>query len=352
MFVVLGSATLLAYGAQQHNAKTREIVKGPRVAVDSRQHRRKYQEDAAFYGRIEDSVYDVYGTFVGVFDGHKYVRSGDDDKDGADVALFLKDNLYKFFETAEGNSIEGKMKAAFKMANEDPFVKSKPNVGSTASVAFIPDDGKTIHFAHVGDSRMWLKKKEGLGFSHVTRDHGIKNEEEIARLDKLNGAKKKGDSVDQGRFCVDGHFGVPAVSRSIGDFRSIEFKQAIIADPEYSCVPLGPENDLLILATDGITNHLTSTELLMELHCARDKFPAALVKSMGDLVQEKNSQDKKADNATFVAVDIHNQYEEMIVEDLHPQYEKKWSGKMKALLFCGGLSVITLLAWICHKSTQ
>jgi serine/threonine protein phosphatase PrpC len=321
IFFVSCITTFFSHGSQQsYEVIPKNRITCPLAAVDSREHRRPYQEDTSSRRMVAG------GAWYAVFDGHG----------GSEVALFLKENLHKFFAEAQASTIEEKMKLAFKRADEHPFVRSREMVGSTASVAFIKDGN--IHFAHVGDSRMGLKK--GPDFSHITVDHGVNNEAEVSRIDKLNEAEKEGLSVDRGKFIVKGCRGNIAVSRSIGDYRFNKSADVITAQPEYFCVPFGPENDFLVLASDGMWGYVNNLEILAKLHCHEDKSAAALAKGLGDMVQHDNQKDDKADNATIMVV------------DLHTQYEKRWSTKMKSLLFGGSLSIAALFAWLCYKSAH
>lgn len=317
IILMLCNITFLSYGAQSYAPK---LVAHPLAAVDMRQHRREQQED-----RVSRRVV-AGGTWYAVFDGHG----------GPEVADFLKYNLHKYFEEAQADTIKGKMEAAFKRADECEFVRKHENVGSTASVVFIKDG--TAHFAHVGDSLIFLKK--GSGISFVTEPHRTTNAVEVARIDTLNGVEKRGDSVDQGRFIVRGCRGGIGVSRSIGDYKYNKEKQVIIFEPEYSEIALTSENKFLVLMTDGVSDFVTPDAIASTLPEEIDKNLDALVQELGNTVQAANAQDKKADNATIMVV------------DLQTPYEKKWSAKTKILIFGGGFSLAALFAFLCWKSIR
>lgn len=179
-------------------------------------------------------------SFFGVFDGHG----------GERVAKFTGENLYKIIRDQDSfkkGDYEAALKASFLAAdralladrrfNEDPS-------GCTATTVLITGDDRIL-CANAGDSRTVLGikgKAKPLSF-----DHKPQNSEEKQRICAAGGF------VDFGR--VNGNL---ALSRAIGDF---EFKknkdlpaeqQIVTALPDVEEHKIGPDDEFLVVACDGI----------------------------------------------------------------------------------------------------
>ncbi|XP_050381780.1 protein phosphatase 2C 16-like [Argentina anserina] len=118
-------------------------------------------------------------------------------------------------------------------------------VGSTAVVALVCSSH--IIVANCGDSRAVLCR--GKQAVPLSVDHKPNREDEYARIEASGG------KVIQ----WNGHrvFGVLAMSRSIGDRY---LKPWIIPDPEVMIVPRARDDELLILASDGLWDVMTNEE--------------------------------------------------------------------------------------------
>ncbi|XP_059641794.1 protein phosphatase 2C 16-like [Cornus florida] len=131
-------------------------------------------------------------------------------------------------------------------SSNDNFEPIAPEtVGSTAVVALICSSHIVV--ANCGDSRAVLfRGKEAMALS---TDHKPNREDEYARIEASGG------KVIQ----WNGHrvFGVLAMSRSIGDRY---LKPWIIPEPEVTIIPRAREDELLILASDGLWDVMTNEE--------------------------------------------------------------------------------------------
>ncbi len=225
---------------------------------------RSYQEDTITYNQLQK------GHFFGVYDGHGSDRSDNN------VSSFLQENLHKLFEQSEKETIKEKLEDAFYQA-EIHTLKNFSD-GSTAVVAYI-DEKQVLHLAWVGDSRAVLEKQETIAYA--TTDHDpLHNKPELERI------KKHGLFIENDYICNKTNNNPLAISRSIGDksCKEVTTKKplgsgGIIAIPEYYAIQLTPENNFLIMATDGLWLDVESIEAIQFIPA----FQTALESPMGFL---------------------------------------------------------------------
>ena len=111
--------------------------------------------------------------------------------------------------------------------------------GSTFLLSLIRD--RDFSVANIGDSSAMLLKGDGK-ILKLTDEQTPSREDEYNRIVRDGGfVSQKGDT-----FRVDGSL---AVSRAIGD---IKYKQFLIPEPETYTYQIQPNDDLLILSTDGL----------------------------------------------------------------------------------------------------
>ncbi|WIA23673.1 hypothetical protein OEZ85_000373 [Tetradesmus obliquus] len=119
-------------------------------------------------------------------------------------------------------------------------------VGSTAVVAVV--SRTEVFVAHCGDSRAVLCRKGGA--IQLTSDHKPDRSDEAARVAALGGkvvAKGGGARV----------MGLLAMSRAIGDHF---LRPYVIPEPEVACLQRSHEDELLILASDGLWDVFSCAE--------------------------------------------------------------------------------------------
>lgn len=207
------------------------------AAASWQNHRhKKYQEDKITCVKLQN------GHFFGVYDGHASYRTDDN------VSSFLQENLHKLFEQSEKETIQEKLEDAFYQA--DIHALTNFTDGSTAVVAYI-NENNMLHLAWVGDSRAVLEKNNTIAYA--TKDHDTYNSSEVERI------KAHNLSIEDHYICNRSNEYTLAMSRSIGDIKHKEITPdkplgtgGIIAIPEYHAIQLTPENNFLILATDGL----------------------------------------------------------------------------------------------------
>ncbi|KAJ8567658.1 hypothetical protein K7X08_019866 [Anisodus acutangulus] len=220
-----------------------------------------------------------YGTFVGVYDGHG----------GPETSRYINDHLFQHLKrfAAEQNSMSVDVIRKAFQATEERFLSlvakqwlTKPQmaaVGSCCLVGVIC--GGTLYVANLGDSRAVLgrvvKATGEVLALQLSAEHNASFESVRQELHSMH--------PDDPQIVVLKHNvwrvkGLIQISRSIGDlylknaeynkeplyakFRLREpFKRPILsADPSISVHELEPHDQFLILASDGLWEHLSNQE--------------------------------------------------------------------------------------------
>lgn len=130
--------------------------------------------------------------------------------------------------------------------NEICAAQRKPSFLGSTLTAVIVEKGKSLNVAHVGDSRAMLVDGEGRAIT-LTRDHSPHRQDEVRRIEKAGGG------VLQGRVN-----GVLAVSRALGD---TALKSVVIAEPEELQYSLRGNEQILVLASDGLWDLVSDSEV-------------------------------------------------------------------------------------------
>ncbi|KAI5067567.1 hypothetical protein GOP47_0018095 [Adiantum capillus-veneris] len=117
------------------------------------------------------------------------------------------------------------------------------NVGTTAVVAVV--GSRQIVIANCGDSRAVLSR--GGKAVPLSTDHKPEREDETSRIEAAGGRV----------ICWDGYRvgGFLALSRAIGDRY---LKRYVISEPEVTCIQREDEDEVLILASDGLWDVLSN----------------------------------------------------------------------------------------------
>jgi serine/threonine protein phosphatase PrpC len=142
--------------------------------------------------------------------------------------------------------------------------------GATASLAVLEtdSDGKHVcHIGHVGDSRCIV----GVGATwdtmiaqDITRDHKCELPDEKKRIESSGGiVKKRQGDVPYRVFMKGSNLPGLAMSRSLGDL--IAQKVGVSHVPEVNSVPLTGDHQVLILASDGVWEFLSSEQVIQEV---------------------------------------------------------------------------------------
>ncbi|KAG9140990.1 hypothetical protein Leryth_012582 [Lithospermum erythrorhizon] len=205
---------------------------------------------------ISETLTHLTSHFFGVYDGHGGSQVANYCREKIHSALAVELNVFnqKSENTSSGDirqlQWEKVFSRCFLKVDDEVGGKIEPiapeTVGSTAVVAVM--SSSHIIVANCGDSRAVLYR--GNEVVELSADHKPNREDEYARIEASGGR------VIQ----WNGHrvFGVLAMSRSIGDRY---LKPWIIPDPEVVFVPRVREDEILVLASDGLWDVMTNEEV-------------------------------------------------------------------------------------------
>jgi serine/threonine protein phosphatase PrpC len=178
------------------------------------------------------------------------------------------------FPTLPGGDLGQALKQAFRKANDAIYREAesdaaKTGMGTTLTAALL--QGRYATIAHVGDSRAYLLRGEGL--TQVTRDHSLVEEEATAGRMTQKAARN-----DPRRHIL---------THSLGSSARLDGKLPSIF--ELTLLP----GDRLLLCTDGLYDVLDDVDMRRAL---ANTEPTEAVLSLVQLAKERNTRD----NATAV----------------------------------------------------
>ncbi|KAL6075956.1 PPM-type phosphatase domain-containing protein [Balamuthia mandrillaris] len=241
--------------AKQHDENPHAWKRSARFTFDCAEMlgRRPTMEDAfSIQGRFGGKE-DV--DYFGLYDGHA----------GRIAATFAGEHLHQILSAKlsnDGVNVEQALQESFREVNDkfkeflDGADHSYRHAGSTGVlVLFI---GNKCYVANVGDSRAVLAR--GSKAQRLSFDHKPYSEEEEDRIRSLGGYV----TGDTGRVN-----GLLAVSRSIGDFYMQPF---VIVDPFVDSTEIGEEDELLILACDGVWDEVSDEQAVAIVRTETDPF--------------------------------------------------------------------------------
>lgn len=166
--------------------------------------------------------------------------------------------------------------------------------GSTLCLALLIDD--TLHVTHVGDSRAVLA--QGAKAVALTADHKASSTSEAERICAAD---------PSAHITADGYlYGELGVSRGLGSahLKADPAKRAYVATPEVTSIQLGPSDDFIVLATDGLWDKVGSQDAVAAARrsLAERKDATAASEALVDRAQKLGSQD----NISIVVVLLHD----------------------------------------------
>jgi len=221
-------------------------------------------------------------SFYGVYDGHG----------GWIAAEFISRHLHRMVVNqqafAEGRFRDALHNAFIELDNtliRWLFESRHPEGGGSTAVTALIVDNRLI-VAHCGDSRAVLsRKKKAL---RMSEDHKPFRSDELDRIHAAGGTVVH----VQEAYRVNGQL---AVSRSFGDL-VLKGQNVIIADPEFHEELLTPDDDCLVLASDGLWDVISDQKAVDVARKAATAMEAA--QKLVELALKKES----SDNITVVVV--------------------------------------------------
>ena len=220
---------------------------------------------------------------VGVFDGHG----------GKYAAEYCKQYLIgKLVRSSLYNSDLGAaMRQCYYDVNKGFFKKVEGvdcDAGTTAVLAVIKN--RTLTVANTGDCRLVIgstNSKGEVSAKQITNLHVCESKEERERVEK------RGGSVIHymGSWRVNG---VLLVTRSIGDMPCRDF---VTCEPDIHTHQIKKRDKFAILASDGLWDVMTPTEVCEAVYSAKEELDAAAEGEGGDSEGggEQSSNEKKSD---------------------------------------------------------
>eukprot|EP00249_Psilotum_nudum_P020320 c27654_g1_i2 orf=501-1682(-) len=220
-----------------------------------------------------------YGTFIGIYDGHG----------GPEAAVFIKTNLFPSFlkyASEQGCMSVDVLQKSFQAIEEgfESLVsaawKNKPHIAAVGSCCLVGVIFNGIlYIANLGDSRAVMgvaaKSTRAITPIQLTTEHNAGIEAVRQELKALHPGDSDIVVLRQGVWRVKG---IIQVSRSIGDvyLKKQEFNRepllarfrlseplkrpALTAEPTILLHKIGPEDQFLIFASDGLWEHLSNEE--------------------------------------------------------------------------------------------
>ena len=222
-------------------------------------------------------------SYFGMYDGHS----------GRHAAIYSRMHLHHLIasQPAFHTDIEHAIRTGFLTAdkNVNEFQSTHNfNCGTTAISIWLVDDELVV--GNVGDSQGVLSR--GGKAIELSNPHSPTREDEKERLKAAGGAV-----VWFGTWRVNG---VLAVSRSIGDNN---LKHCVIADPEITRFKLGPEDEFLLIATDGLWDVVKLDEsITLVKEIERSKGRAAVPSELCEEALRRGSKD----NVSIIVVFLCN----------------------------------------------
>ena len=182
----------------------------------------------------------------------------------------VKDELAK--STEEGP--EAMIRQAITSANQRLLETAKQDsklegMGTTLVVATVIE--RTLYFANVGDSRLYLLNND---IKQVSKDHSL-----VQEMVRLGGIKQED---------AKNHPDKNIITRAIGAKEQVE-----VDFYEYRL----KKGDIVLMCTDGLSNMVEDTEILHIVKGSRD-----IVEAVEELINKANENGGK-DNIGIVAVD-------------------------------------------------
>lgn len=224
---------------------------------------RKQMEDA-HVARVNIGEYGPNSGFFGIFDGHG----------GPGAANFAADHMLDYLLAALqplneahpsfGEHVVPEVQRAFLSLD----AHMREHVADYRTAQDMEDPGTTaccvlllphhVVFCHVGDCRAFLVRNGQI--LHVTEDHKPDNTQEKTRIEAAGGF------VARGRVC-----NCLAVSRALGDHLFKEARergpeqQMVSAEPTVTVLTRTSEDELLVLACDGLFDVLRPLSVSLSL---------------------------------------------------------------------------------------
>uniref|UniRef100_A0A1B0CF58 PPM-type phosphatase domain-containing protein n=1 Tax=Lutzomyia longipalpis TaxID=7200 RepID=A0A1B0CF58_LUTLO len=198
--------------------------------------------------------------YYAIFDGHG----------GVDAAAYSVSHLH--YHLAESvyypHSPEEAIRDAFIRTDEAFIQKNQFHTlkgGTTALCVLHRPEEKKLYVGWVGDTQALLVKNRKV--FQTVKPHKADVESEQKRIARQGGACL----MFNGIWRVNGQL---AITRAIGD---VDYKPYVTSEPEIMSIPLGGDEDFLIMASDGLWDHVKEDDAAITV------YNMAALKATGDI---------------------------------------------------------------------
>jgi serine/threonine protein phosphatase PrpC len=224
---------------------------------------------------------DTRSGFFAVYDGHG----------GRGVVDYLKRNLERNVKTElecerENRGVEECLISAYLISDIETSRENLLLSGSTAATCLVLNENsqRVLYAANVGDTRAVLSR--GGIATRLTFDHKASEQAEIKRIETAGGFVRSKRVL-----------GVLTVTRSFGDHT---MKNLVLARPYTSRVKLMPEDDILLIACDGVWDVFSDQEAIDFVRRAVGQG----VDNVADALVKQCLERGTTDNVTVLVVEL------------------------------------------------
>uniref|UniRef100_A0A1L8DL25 Protein phosphatase 2c n=1 Tax=Nyssomyia neivai TaxID=330878 RepID=A0A1L8DL25_9DIPT len=262
----------------------------------------KYEEYAVKNGRriMEDRhvvVNDFNGLFgvtatdaqrtgyYAIFDGHG----------GLDAAAYSVSHLHYHLSVSKyyPNSPEDAIRDAF-IRTDNVFIEKNEyrtlKGGTTALCVLHRPEAKMLYVGWVGDTQALLVKNRKV--FQTVRPHKADVESEQKRIARQGGTC----IMYNGIWRVNGQL---AITRAIGD---VDYKPYVTSEPEIMSIPLDGDEDFLIMASDGLWDHVKEDDAAITVYNMAALKATDTSSCISKYLVEKAKADGSTDNITIIIV--------------------------------------------------
>uniref|UniRef100_A0A6B2E7N1 Putative 205 kDa microtubule-associated protein n=1 Tax=Phlebotomus kandelakii TaxID=1109342 RepID=A0A6B2E7N1_9DIPT len=223
--------------------------------------------------------------FYAIFDGHG----------GLDAAAYSVSHLHYhlsesvFYPDSPAEAI----KDAFIRTDEAFIQKSEYRTlkgGTTALCVLHRPEEKWLYVGWVGDTQALLVKNRKV--FQTVKSHKADDESEQKRIARQGGAC----IMYNGVWRVNGQL---AITRAIGD---VDYKPYVTSEPEIMSIPLDGDEDFLIMASDGLWDHVKEDDAAITVYNMAAQKATDNSPCISKCLVEKAKADGSTDNITIIIV--------------------------------------------------
>ncbi|XP_059610474.1 serine-rich adhesin for platelets-like [Phlebotomus argentipes] len=223
--------------------------------------------------------------FYAIFDGHG----------GLDAAVYSVSHLHYhlsesvYYPDSPAEAIKDafiRTDEAFIQKNEFRTLKG----GTTALCVLHRPEEKWLYVGWVGDTQALLVKNRKV--FQTVKPHKADDEAEQKRIARQGGAC----IMYNGVWRVNGQL---AITRAIGD---VDYKPYVTSEPEIMSIPLDGDEDFLIMASDGLWDHVKEDDAAIAVYNMAAQKATDTSSCISQYLVDRAKADGSTDNITIIIV--------------------------------------------------